>query len=102
MALDSGERRVVSSVVLEAEDPDSPPDQVHYFLNAEPRFGKLQLKVRVQIRASRGRTYFLIRRDDEDAFSVNNLTFLVARTSHSHKHRQYNDLFQQQRSCAGR
>ncbi|XP_070816237.1 FRAS1-related extracellular matrix protein 1b [Chaetodon trifascialis] len=44
MAVDSGERRVISSVALEAEDLDTPPDQVYYFLNAEPRFGKLQLK----------------------------------------------------------
>uniref|UniRef100_A0A3Q1IU48 C-type lectin domain-containing protein n=1 Tax=Anabas testudineus TaxID=64144 RepID=A0A3Q1IU48_ANATE len=42
--VDSGERRVISSVTLEAEDPDSPPHQVYYFINAEPRFGKLQLK----------------------------------------------------------
>ena len=37
---------MISSVALEAEDLDTPPDQVYYFLNAEPRFGKLQLKVR--------------------------------------------------------
>jgi len=43
--VDSGERRVISSVVLEADDLDLPPDQVYYFLNAAPRFGKLQLKV---------------------------------------------------------
>ncbi|KAM4548346.1 FRAS1-related extracellular matrix protein 1b isoform 2-T4 [Odontesthes bonariensis] len=40
----SGERRVISSVALEAEDLDTPPNQVFYFLNAAPRFGKLQLK----------------------------------------------------------
>ncbi|XP_074492745.1 FRAS1-related extracellular matrix protein 1b isoform X1 [Sebastes fasciatus] len=40
----SGERRVISSVVLEAEDLDTPRNQVYYFINAAPRFGKLQLK----------------------------------------------------------
>lgn len=45
LEVDSGERRVISSVALEAEDPDTPPDQVFYFLNAAPRFGKLHLKV---------------------------------------------------------
>ncbi|XP_036971006.1 FRAS1-related extracellular matrix protein 1b isoform X3 [Acanthopagrus latus] len=44
LEVNSGERRVISSVALEAEDLDTPPDQVYYFLNAEPRFGKLQLK----------------------------------------------------------
>uniref|UniRef100_A0A4W6CZ86 Fras1 related extracellular matrix 1b n=1 Tax=Lates calcarifer TaxID=8187 RepID=A0A4W6CZ86_LATCA len=39
-------RRVISSVALEAEDVDTPPDQVYYFINAAPRFGKLQLRVR--------------------------------------------------------
>ncbi len=43
--VNSGERRVISSVALEAEDLDTPTDQVYYFLNSEPRFGKLQLKV---------------------------------------------------------
>ncbi|KAM6922004.1 FRAS1-related extracellular matrix protein 1b [Xenentodon cancila] len=43
--VNSGERRVISNVVLEAEDLDTPPDQVYYFLNAAPRFGKLQLKL---------------------------------------------------------
>ncbi|CAL8310310.1 unnamed protein product [Lota lota] len=38
------ERRAVSSVVLEAEDLDSPPDQVFYILEAGPRLGKLQLR----------------------------------------------------------
>ncbi|KAG7514301.1 FRAS1-related extracellular matrix protein 1-like [Solea senegalensis] len=42
--VDSGERRVISSVALEAEDVDTPPNQVYYFINAAPRFGKLQLK----------------------------------------------------------
>ncbi|XP_053178655.1 FRAS1-related extracellular matrix protein 1b [Scomber japonicus] len=44
LEVNSGERRVISSVVLEAEDLDSPPNQVYYFLNAAPRYGKLQLK----------------------------------------------------------
>ncbi|XP_061594087.1 FRAS1-related extracellular matrix protein 1b isoform X2 [Cololabis saira] len=43
--VNSGERRVISSVVLEAVDPDTPPEGVYYFLNAAPRFGKLQLKL---------------------------------------------------------
>ncbi|XP_060735779.1 FRAS1-related extracellular matrix protein 1b [Tachysurus vachellii] len=38
------ERRVISSVVLEAEDYDTPSNQVYYVLNAGPRFGLLQLK----------------------------------------------------------
>lgn len=41
---------MISSVALEAEDLDSTPGQVFYFLNTEPRFGKLQLKVSAQIR----------------------------------------------------
>uniref|UniRef100_A0A3P8XA33 C-type lectin domain-containing protein n=1 Tax=Esox lucius TaxID=8010 RepID=A0A3P8XA33_ESOLU len=40
------DRRVISSVVLEAEDLDSPPSELHYILTAVPRFGKLQLKVK--------------------------------------------------------
>ncbi|XP_038570885.1 FRAS1-related extracellular matrix protein 1b isoform X2 [Micropterus salmoides] len=44
LEVDSGERRVISSVALEAEDLDTPPDQVYYFLTAAPRFGRLQLK----------------------------------------------------------
>lgn len=45
--MNSGERRVISSVALEAEDLDTPSNQVYFFLNAEPRFGKLLLKVRI-------------------------------------------------------
>ncbi|KAF0041616.1 hypothetical protein F2P81_005148 [Scophthalmus maximus] len=44
LEVDSGERRVISSVSLEAEDVDTPPNQVFYFINAAPRFGNLQLK----------------------------------------------------------
>uniref|UniRef100_W5LF34 Fras1 related extracellular matrix 1b n=1 Tax=Astyanax mexicanus TaxID=7994 RepID=W5LF34_ASTMX len=40
------ERRVISSVVLEAEDHDTPSDLLYYVLNAGPRFGLLQLKVK--------------------------------------------------------
>lgn len=43
-----GERRVISSVVLQAEDLDTPPTQVFYILNTEPGFGKLLLKVRAK------------------------------------------------------
>ncbi|XP_036442581.1 FRAS1-related extracellular matrix protein 1b isoform X2 [Colossoma macropomum] len=41
------DRRVISSVVLEAEDTDTPTDQLYYVLNASPRFGLLQLKTDV-------------------------------------------------------
>ncbi|XP_034438389.1 FRAS1-related extracellular matrix protein 1-like isoform X1 [Hippoglossus hippoglossus] len=44
LEVDSGERRVISSVALEAEDMDTPPNQVYFFINAAPRFGTLQLK----------------------------------------------------------
>ncbi|XP_026054147.1 FRAS1-related extracellular matrix protein 1-like [Carassius auratus] len=37
-------KRVISSVVLEAEDRDSHNDHILYILNAGPRFGLLQLK----------------------------------------------------------
>ncbi|RVE74139.1 hypothetical protein OJAV_G00038340 [Oryzias javanicus] len=39
-----GELRVISSLTLEVEDLDTPPDQVFFILNTEPRFGNLQLK----------------------------------------------------------
>ncbi|MED6261446.1 hypothetical protein ATANTOWER_005302 [Ataeniobius toweri] len=42
--LDSGDHRVISSMVLEAADLDTAPDQVFYFISAAPRFGKLLLK----------------------------------------------------------
>uniref|UniRef100_A0A3B5APN5 FRAS1-related extracellular matrix protein 1-like n=1 Tax=Stegastes partitus TaxID=144197 RepID=A0A3B5APN5_9TELE len=45
LEVDSGEQRVISSVVLEAEDLDTSPEQVYFILNAAPRFGHLQLKV---------------------------------------------------------
>ncbi|RXN20441.1 FRAS1-related extracellular matrix 1-like protein [Labeo rohita] len=38
------EKRVISSVVLEAGDHDTPNDQLLYILNAGPRFGLLQLR----------------------------------------------------------
>ncbi|XP_034035201.1 FRAS1-related extracellular matrix protein 1b [Thalassophryne amazonica] len=44
LELDSGERRVISSVVLEVQDQDTPPTHLYFFLNTTPRFGKLQLK----------------------------------------------------------
>ncbi|KAM4629862.1 FRAS1-related extracellular matrix protein 1b [Polymixia lowei] len=44
LEVDSVEQRIISSVVLEAEDLDTPPNQIYYVLNAVPRFGKLQLK----------------------------------------------------------
>lgn len=45
--MNSGERRVISSVALQAQDLDTPSNQVFFLLNAEPRFGKLLLKVRI-------------------------------------------------------
>ncbi|KAK1897253.1 FRAS1-related extracellular matrix protein 1 [Dissostichus eleginoides] len=44
LEVDPGERRVISSVALEAEDPDNPPQQLFYSLIVAPRFGKLQIK----------------------------------------------------------
>ncbi|XP_009294520.1 FRAS1-related extracellular matrix protein 1b isoform X1 [Danio rerio] len=38
------EKRVISSVVLEAGDQDTPSDHLLYILNAGPRFGLLQLR----------------------------------------------------------
>ncbi|KAL1023166.1 hypothetical protein UPYG_G00037220 [Umbra pygmaea] len=38
------DRRVISSLLLEAEDLDSAPSQIYFLLHAGPRFGKLQLK----------------------------------------------------------
>lgn len=43
--MNSGERRVISSVALQAQDLDTPSNQVFFLLNAEPHFGKLLLKV---------------------------------------------------------
>lgn len=45
-----GERQVISSVVLQAEDLDTPPDQVFYILKVEPGFGSLLLKVGAALR----------------------------------------------------
>lgn len=39
------EKRVISSVVLEAGDNDTPNNHILYILNAGPRFGILQLRV---------------------------------------------------------
>uniref|UniRef100_A0A3Q3W4W6 Calx-beta domain-containing protein n=1 Tax=Mola mola TaxID=94237 RepID=A0A3Q3W4W6_MOLML len=44
LEVDSGERRVISSVVLEAEDLDTPPQHLFYVVITQPRFGKLLLK----------------------------------------------------------
>ncbi|KAJ8277504.1 hypothetical protein GJAV_G00075890 [Gymnothorax javanicus] len=38
------EKRVISGVVLEAEDLDTPTDALYYVLSAGPKFGQLQLK----------------------------------------------------------
>ncbi|KAI5101073.1 fras-related extracellular matrix protein 1b isoform X1 [Silurus meridionalis] len=38
------ESRIISSVALEAEDRDTPSNQIYYVLNMTPRFGLLQLK----------------------------------------------------------
>ncbi|KAL1251392.1 hypothetical protein QQF64_019188 [Cirrhinus molitorella] len=42
------EKRVISSVVLEAGDRDTPNDHLLYILNAGPRFGLLQLRTEVE------------------------------------------------------
>ncbi|KAJ8278746.1 hypothetical protein COCON_G00058120 [Conger conger] len=44
LEVDAMDRRVISSVVLEAEDLDSPADALFYVLRAGPKFGQLQLK----------------------------------------------------------
>uniref|UniRef100_A0A3B3ZBH1 Cadherin domain-containing protein n=1 Tax=Periophthalmus magnuspinnatus TaxID=409849 RepID=A0A3B3ZBH1_9GOBI len=44
LEVDSGQTRVLSCVVLEAEDQDSDLDQVYYVLNTVPRQGALQKK----------------------------------------------------------
>uniref|UniRef100_A0A3Q3W4V2 C-type lectin domain-containing protein n=1 Tax=Mola mola TaxID=94237 RepID=A0A3Q3W4V2_MOLML len=53
LEVDSGERRVISSVVLEAEDLDTPPQHLFYVVITQPRFGKLLLKVSPRIKAVR-------------------------------------------------
>lgn len=45
MEMEAQGHRVISSVVLEAGDQDTPNDQLYYILNAGPKFGLLQLKV---------------------------------------------------------
>lgn len=45
VAVAAGERRLISSVALDSQDLDSPPQQLFYFLQAGPRLGSLQLKV---------------------------------------------------------
>lgn len=46
--MEPGQRRVISSAVLQAEDLDTPPNLVFYILNTEPGFGNLLLKVRAK------------------------------------------------------
>lgn len=45
MTVAAGERHLISSVALDSQDQDSPPQQLFYFLQAGPRLGSLQLKV---------------------------------------------------------
>lgn len=40
-----GERRLLSAVVLQAEDADTPAEKLFYLLHAAPRFGRLRLEV---------------------------------------------------------
>ncbi|XP_043916309.1 FRAS1-related extracellular matrix protein 1 [Protopterus annectens] len=40
-----GETRIISSVVLSAEDKDTPRDQINYFFEVVPHQGELQIKV---------------------------------------------------------
>ncbi|XP_075901306.1 FRAS1-related extracellular matrix protein 1b isoform X1 [Nelusetta ayraudi] len=44
VAVVPGERRLISSVALDSQDLDSPPQHLFYFLQAGPRLGSLQLK----------------------------------------------------------
>eukprot|EP00066_Takifugu_rubripes_P027729 XP_011616995.1 PREDICTED: FRAS1-related extracellular matrix protein 1-like [Takifugu rubripes] len=44
LEVEPGQRRVISSAVLQAEDLDTPPNLVFYILNTEPGFGNLLLK----------------------------------------------------------
>ncbi|XP_023809830.1 FRAS1-related extracellular matrix protein 1 isoform X2 [Oryzias latipes] len=44
LTLNFGELRVISSLILEVKDLDTPPDQVLFILNTVPRFGNLTLK----------------------------------------------------------
>ncbi|KAG5850921.1 hypothetical protein ANANG_G00087500 [Anguilla anguilla] len=44
LEVEAMDKRVISSVVLEAEDLDTPTDRLYYILNAGPKFGQLQLK----------------------------------------------------------
>lgn len=44
LEVESLSHRVISSVVLEAEDLDSPTNHIYYVLNAGTKFGRLQLK----------------------------------------------------------
>eukprot|EP00079_Xenopus_tropicalis_P015862 XP_004914006.1 PREDICTED: FRAS1-related extracellular matrix protein 1 [Xenopus tropicalis] len=45
LEVEVAENKVISSVVLEAEDKDSPRNDIHYIINNAPSFGDLKLKV---------------------------------------------------------
>ncbi|MBN3307306.1 FREM1 protein, partial [Amia calva] len=44
LEVEAAENKVISSVVLEAEDQDTPSSGLYYILNVCPKFGQLQLK----------------------------------------------------------
>ncbi|KAG7487845.1 hypothetical protein MATL_G00027620 [Megalops atlanticus] len=44
LEVEAMDKRVISSVVLEAEDLDTPNNELYYVLSAIPKFGKLQLR----------------------------------------------------------
>lgn len=46
LEVEMGENKVISSVVLEAEDKDTPRFELNYIINSVPTFGQLQLKVK--------------------------------------------------------
>lgn len=50
MAVAPGERRLISSMALDSQDLDSPPQQLFYFLQAGPKLGSLRLKVGQDVR----------------------------------------------------
>nr|XP_015211471.1 PREDICTED: FRAS1-related extracellular matrix protein 1-like [Lepisosteus oculatus] len=45
LEVNAAENKVISSMVLEAEDKDTPSDRLYYVLNSCPKFGQLQLKI---------------------------------------------------------
>ncbi|KAG9350815.1 hypothetical protein JZ751_024704 [Albula glossodonta] len=44
LEVEAMDKRVISSLVLEAEDRDTPTNKLYFVLNAGPKFGQLQLK----------------------------------------------------------